>query len=264
MDLSSPYAGVPPCRLIGVGVGPGDPELLTLKAVRAMETADVVLVPATETSRESSDGVGRAEAVVRAACPALHDRLQRVPFSMADTTGVTPRRRQAWEDAANAAVTAYEGGARTVAFATIGDPSVYSTFSYLAAHVRDTLSATGRELEIEVVPGITAMQAIAAASGTPLVEGTEVLALVPATVGVDRYAQVLDVADTVVAYKAGRRLGEVVEMLTDRGQDTDTVLGENIGLDRQRIIPVAEAGARAPYFATLLTTPHRGSIGGRL
>ena len=244
-------------RLVGVGVGPGDPELITLKAVRALAQATVVLVPATE---GSGDGPGRAETIVTAACPEAAPAIQRIPFSMADRTGVSKRRKKAWLDSAEAAIAAFDSGAEVVVFATVGDPSVYSTFSYLAAHVVERLP----EVEVEVVPGITAMQALAAASRTPLVEGTETLALVPVTAGLDTLARALDTMDTVVAYKGGRHLPEVVELL--HGKQRDAVLGVQIGMADEQLITLEDVaqGQRTPYFSTVLAPARRNQTGGRL
>ena len=246
-------------RLIGIGVGPGDPELITVKAISALCAADVILVPATEAS---GDGPGRAEQIVVAAAPEVAHAIVRVPFSMADRSGVTDRRREAWQTSADAALAAYARGARTVAFATVGDPSVYSTFSYLAAYVADRVA----DLEIEVVPGITAMQALAAESRTPLVEGTETLALVPVTAGLDVLGRVLDTVDTVVAYKGGRRMPEVAGQLRERGRDA--VVGVNVGLERQELFGLdrLEADRKVGYFSTVIIPARRDGqeTGGRL
>lgn len=247
------------CRLIGIGVGPGDPDLITVKAVRALREADVILVPSTE---RSASGAGRAEAIVTAACPGLGDRMVRVPFSMADRDGVGPRRAQAWEASRDAVLRAFEDGARLVCMATVGDPSVYSTFSYLAAEVVKALP----DVRVEVVPGITAMQALAAASRTPLVEGTETLALVPVTSGMESLDRALASADTVVLYKAGRQLPEVMEHVRAHRADEVVLIGTNIGLADESIRWAADSDetSSTSYFSTILVAPTRTKTGGRL
>lgn len=244
--------------LVGIGVGPGDPELITIKAVEALRTADVVLVPETDTGVSE---LGRAEQVVLAACPEAASRVRRVPFSMARRKGVGTKRRKSWAASAQAAEEAFAGGARSVAFATVGDPSVYSTFSYLADHVRAAVPG----LQVSVIPGITAMQALAAASRIPLVEAQEVLTLVPVTAGVEQLAEALDHSDTVVAYKGGRQLPAVLELVRQRRPGALGVMGTNVGLPDQELVALdaIEADA-APYFSTLLVAPARTATGGRL
>ena len=129
-------------RLVGVGVGPGDPELVTVKGVRALREADLVVVPVM-----NADERGRAEATVRAHVDA---EPQRLVFALDDRGGATAERRTAWEAAADRIADALKGGAATVAFATLGDPNVYSTFTYLADAVRERLP----EVVVETVPGI--------------------------------------------------------------------------------------------------------------
>lgn len=245
-------AHVSPPTLVGIGVGPGDPELLTVKAIRHLRAASVVLVPETE---ESDGKAGRAETVVLDAVPEA--RIQRIPFSMRDRSGVTQRRKQAWLTSAEAALAAFRDGASSVAFATVGDPSVYSTFSYLSGHVVEQMP----EVQVEVVPGITAMQALAATSRTPLVEGKETLALVPATAGDDHLREILGVVSTVVAYKGGRRLPEIAELAKSVGREG--VVGIQMGMEGQRILALDEAEP-GPYFTTVLLPAPRKSIGGGL
>jgi precorrin-2/cobalt-factor-2 C20-methyltransferase len=237
-------------------VGPGDPELVTLKALAALRSADAILVPSTEAS---AGDAGRAEQIVTAVHPDAAGTLIRVPFSMEQRRGIGEKRQQAWEASALAAVRAYADGARRVAFATIGDPSVYSTFSYLAAHVVAVVPG----VTVSVIPGITAMQAIAAATLTPLVEGRETLTLVPATAGLDAVGDALDRSDTVVAYKGGRGLGPLLDLIASRGRTG--YLGVNIGLPGQRLTPLADVDVdRAPYFSTVLVPAVRETTGGRL
>src|SRR5581483_8845890 len=142
-----PVAG----RLVGVGVGPGDADLVTLRAVAALRRADRVVAPAT-----AVDAVGRAETVVRQAVPGL--RVERVPFAMAP--GRAERDRSV-EEAAEV-LARYLGAGEEVAFVTLGDPLMYSTFTSVAEAVRRRRPAT----VVDQVPGIMAFQALAARTGT--------------------------------------------------------------------------------------------------
>lgn len=240
-------------RLVGVGVGPGDPELITVRAVRVLRDADLVLVPVM-----SLDEPGRAEVTVRAHVD--HGRIERVAFALDDRDGASARREAAWDVAADTVVAAYARGAGTVAFATIGDPNVYSTFTYLAQTVRRRMSA----LRVETVPGITALQDLAARSGTVLCEGTETLALLPATAGVERLRTALRDADTVIAYKGGRRLPEVLAAVAESGRLDLAVYGANVGLPGEDIRPAADVTGPASYLSTILVPARRHTRGGKL
>ncbi|MFG3417296.1 precorrin-2 C(20)-methyltransferase [Micromonospora sp. NPDC049460] len=255
----TPGGDAPTATLTGVGVGPGDPELLTLRAVRVLAEADLVFVPVLD--RLAADGdapPGRAETTV--AAHVAPDRLRRLPFALDDRGGVTARRERAWDDAARAVVDAVDGGARAVAFATIGDPNVYSTFGYLAQTVRARRPA----VEVRTVPGITAMQDLAARSGVPLCEGREPLTLLPATAGLALFADALAGPGTVVAYKGWRRHADLVAELRRQGRLGDAVLGRGLGLPDERIGPVADAADDLPYLSTLLVPARRDRRGGKL
>lgn len=248
--------------LTGVGVGPGDPELLTLKAVRVLRAADLVFVPVMAdrpaSGADPGGAVGRAERTVLAHVGA--DRLRRLPFALDDRDGVSPRRAAAWDAAARAVVEAVDAGARTLAFATIGDPNVYSTFGYLAQSVRASRPA----VRVATVPGVTAMQELAARSGIPLCEGRESLTLLPATAGLALFADALAGPGTVVAYKGWRRHPELVGELRRQGRLTDAVLGCGLGLPDERIGAVDGAEHDLPYLSTLLVPARRDGRGGKL
>jgi precorrin-2/cobalt-factor-2 C20-methyltransferase len=241
-----------PMRLVGVGVGPGDPELVTVKGVRVLREAAVVVVPVM-----SLDEEGRAEATVRAHT----DREpMRLVFALSDRDGATPQRLSAWDEAADRVAALLTAGAGSVAFATLGDPNVYSTFTYLADAVRERLP----DVQVETVPGITAMQDLAARSGTVLCEGTESLALLPLTAGVPALEEALDHFDTVVAYKGGRRMPEVLEVLRRRDRLATAVVGSSLGLADEQVGPAAGLSGAAPYLSTVIAPGRRTTRGGKL
>jgi len=237
-------------RLTGVGMGPGDPELVTVKAVRVLQEAALVVVPVM-----SADEEGRAERTVRA--HVTHDRVQRLVFALDDRGGVTPEREAAWVAAADVVADALQDKG-SVAFATIGDPNVYSTFTYLADVVREQLP----DVEVDTVPGVTAMQDLAARSGTVLCEGTESLALLPLTAGIEAFDEALTHFDTVVAYKGGRHMTEVRRVLARHGRLHDAVFGAALGLEQEEVGPLPEGPA--PYLSTVIAPARRNGRGSKL
>ncbi len=150
-----------------------------------------------------------------------------------------------------------------MAFATIGDPNVYSTFTYLAQTISGLVPGT----DVVTVPGITAMQDLAARSGAVLTEGTEPLTLVPVTAGAAVLKEALEGPGTVVAYKFGRLAGEVATALRETGRTEDAVWGSALGLPGESIRPAAELeeDGALPYLSTLIAPARRdGGRGGKL
>jgi precorrin-2/cobalt-factor-2 C20-methyltransferase len=254
--LRSALAGPPPAagsrradppqpgRLVGVGVGPGEADLLTLRAVAALRRADRVLAPTT-----AVDAVGRAEAIVRDAVSGI--AVERVAFTMSPTR----RARDRSVDQAAAAVAAHLDAGEEVAWVTLGDPLVYSTFAAVAARVRHKRPAT----TVAQVPGIMAFQSLAARTGTVVADERTRLTIRTALDGDDLSADLGDPCSTVVVYKGGRRLPELARQAGRAGRAAGAVAGELLGMPGERIgsLESLAAGGPASYLATVIV-PARG------
>jgi precorrin-2/cobalt-factor-2 C20-methyltransferase len=231
-------------RLIGVGVGPGDPELLTIKGLRALREADEIFVPVGDTGE-----IGRAEAVVQAHLKLGHAR--RLLFALSDDATA---RAENWERAAREVAEPLRQGA-SCAFATIGDPNLYSTFTYLVRAVKKIIP----EVKVETIPGITAMQDLASRSGTVLLVGDERLALLPFTAGKEALRSTLEGFETVVCYKGGRRLGEVLGVAGGVGRIKDGIYGSRLGMEGEEVVRASEMlGREGTYLSSVIFTRGEG------
>ncbi len=191
--------------LYGVGVGPGAADLLTLRAVRVLESADVLALP-----RSSDFGASVAWSIVEpiVGASATKERL-RLTFPMSkDPEEVRPRVVAAVDAMGTHLV---EG--RSVAFVTEGDPSLYSTFGY----VRREALRRWPDLVVDVVPGVCSVTAVAARGRVPVADGHERVAIIPATYGVDDLVDLLERFETVVLMKLGGEMPTILAALEKTG-----------------------------------------------
>jgi precorrin-2/cobalt-factor-2 C20-methyltransferase len=234
-------------RFIGVGVGPGDPELLTARALRVLKEAGRVFAPTMAVDLE-----GRAEWIVARALPELV--MERLAINL------DPAAREAAYREAAGRVAAALDEVGDVAFVTLGDPNVYSTFGYLAR----TVSALRPAVAVETVPGIMAFQDLAARSGTVVLEGAERLVLVSAAAGPEVLeAALADPEAAIVVYKGGSHLPAVARRLAAAGRAEGAVVGELLGLPGERVGALAPDTPEAGYLATVIVPPAGRPAGGR-
>ena len=234
-------------RLIGVGVGPGAPDLLTDRARSTLTNADRVFAGAT-----APDAIGRAETIVRAALPEV--MVDRLVWSI-QPDGSSPVSRADSRHAAAELVVQHLDRQEVVAFVTLGDPNVYSAFPALAADVR----ALRPEVPIDSVPGVMAFQELAAQSHTVVADDGQDLHIVTMRDDLDAFDHWLENPDhAVVVYKGGRNLPALAEHLADRGRLEHAVIGELLGQPGERAQAVSDVADRpASYLATVIVPPRR-------
>ncbi len=227
--------------LYGIGVGPGDPELLTLKAARLLGTVDCVYVPRSHLSKQ--DFV-TAVALDHARCGCA---VEEIDFSMAKT----PQQRQLhWEKHATTIAARLRRG-ENVAFVTLGDATVYSTWIYLVRALRQIMPAAA----VETIPGVSSFSLAAALTTTALGEGDRPLTVIPAASDHDAISAAVN-SGGVVIMKIGHRLREVVTLLDDLHALERSVFVARAGLPGQRVEtdlrPLAQASHSSGNLAVII------------
>jgi len=226
--------------LYAVGVGPGDPELLTRKAERVLRQADVVLAPVSNP--------GEASVALDTVREFLDPARQEIIIHQFPMTSDKNRLIPAWREAAALIAESVQAG-KDVAFITIGDPLLYSTFIYLLRIFRESYP----QIVIEVVPGISSINTSAAVACIPLAEADERIAIIPATVGMEKVVEALAGYDTVVLLKVKPCFGEIVEALRKMGREGSTLFVERVGSSRQKVLTdFTEIAAQSPDYLSLM------------
>jgi len=193
-------------KVIGIGIGPGNPELITVKAIKALKTADVICVPKAHVEKPSM-----ALAMVK---HILEDRekspkVLELVFPMIKDESELKR---LW--ARNAAIVAEKAkNGNTIAFITLGDPLFYSTFIYLY----HSLKERHPEIEIEIIPGITSLTACTASSKIPLAEKNESVVIIPSNISSKQIEEMAKQVDNIVFIKGAHRLKNLVPILERAG-----------------------------------------------
>lgn len=232
-----------PGRLIGVGTGPGDPELLTLKAVRALEEADVVAYFAKRNAN------GNARAIVESL---LKPGVVELPLHYPVTTEIDKDHDDykaqilAFYKESAAKVAGHLEAGRTVAVLSEGDPLFYG--SYMHLHVR-----LAHRYPTEVVPGVTAMSGCWSLTGEPIVQGDDVLTVLPGTMSEFELTRRLADTDAAVIMKVGRNLPKIRRALAAAGRLERALYVERGTMANGAAMRLADKGDDdAPYFSIIL------------
>jgi precorrin-2/cobalt-factor-2 C20-methyltransferase len=236
-------------KLFGVGVGPGAPDLVTLRALAVLRSVDVLALP-----RSSEWGESMAWKIVEphfagageAAAPMPEKLFLTFPMNK-DPERLRPALMKAME-----AIGERLAAGKSVAFVTEGDPSLYSTFVYVAGEARRRWP----ELVVEVVPAVSSPMAVAAVTGVPLADGLERIAIVPANYGVDDLDTVLRMFDTVVLMKIGPEMPAIIAALERAGLLDRAVYVAKATMKEQRIVRDlgAVAAERGDCFAMVIVS----------
>jgi len=233
--------------LLGVGVGPGDPELLTLKAVRALASADVVA----HFAKAGNPSNARATAARY-----LQTRARELPLLYPVTTE-HPTGDAAYRCAIErffnesaAAIAAHLEAGQVVAVLSEGDPLFFG--SYMHIHVR-----LMNRFRTEVIPGVTSMSGCWSAAGLPIVQGDDVLTVLPGTLPETELVRRLRQNEPTVVMKLGRNLPKVRRSLIESNRLANAIYVERGTMQDERMMPLAEkSDDSAPYFAIVLVTNH--------
>jgi precorrin-2/cobalt-factor-2 C20-methyltransferase len=209
-------------KFYGMGVGPGDPELVTLKAVRVLKECSVVFVP------RSATGEGSRAREIASRYISPRSRVAELVFPM---TRDPVELENGWRASVQEVAIELRSG-RNAAFLTLGDPMLYSTYIYLLRGLKKELP----ELEVDTVPGVTSVSAAAALTGFPIGEGDEKVVIVPSSGDIGELGELLDRFDTLVLMKVARNLQGIIALLEDRGLLDRAVMVSRAGFPQQSIV----------------------------
>jgi precorrin-2/cobalt-factor-2 C20-methyltransferase len=241
--MASINAGDPvePCEtmtgvLYGVGLGPGAPDLMTLRAARLIEGAGVVAYP----TLAGAASFARAIAAERIA-PNAQEIVMDVPMSVERAPA-----QEAYDKGAAEIAVALDAGKDVVCLCE-GDPFFYGSFMYLFARLSNNY-------RVEIVPGVTSVTACAARAGLPLAARNERLTVLPGPLPEDELRTRIEGAESVVIMKVGRHLAKIRGVIDALGLTDQAVYVERATLPEEVVLPLAKAPEKAPYFSMILLT----------
>ena len=211
--------------LIGIGVGPGDPDLLTVKAVKAINNADIIMCPASNEDRPSI-----ALSVVSSLIDkSKNQEIVKLIFPMTKDKDVL---EDTWKKNAKIMAETVLSG-KNVVYLTVGDPYLYSTWIYMHKDLKENYP----DMDISVIPGIVSMFTFASKVGVSIAEGAEKVAIIPSCYDLSSVKEIAKHSETMVFLKDGRYFDKVIEVLKESGFPDDSIfaIGQDLGTDHEII-----------------------------
>jgi len=211
--------------LIGIGVGPGDPELLTVKAVKAIHNADIIMCPASNKDRPSI-----ALSVVSSIIDkSKNQEIIKLIFPMTKDKDVL---KQTWKRNAKIMAETVLSG-KNVVYLTVGDPFLYSTWIYMHKDLKENYP----DMNISVIPGIVSIFTFAAKVGVSVAEGAEKVAIIPSCYDLSSVKEIAKHSESMIFLKDGRYFDQVIKVLKEAGFPDDSIfaIGQDLGTENEII-----------------------------
>jgi len=211
--------------LIGIGVGPGDVELLTVKAVKAIHNADIIMCPASKEDRPSI-ALSIIESIID---KSKNQEIIKLIFPMTKDKDIL---EASWKrNAKIMAETVLKG--KNVVYITIGDPYLYSTWIYMHRDLKEKYP----DMDISVVPGIVSIFSFASKVGISVAEGAEKVAIIPSCYDLSSVKEIAKYSESMIFLKDGRYFDQVIEVLKEAGFPDDSLfaIGQDLGTDNEII-----------------------------
>ena len=211
--------------LIGIGVGPGDPELLTVKAVKAIHNADIIMCPASNKDRPSI-----ALSVVSSIIDkSKNQEIIKLIFPMTKDKDVL---EQTWKKNAKIMAETVLLG-KNVVYLTIGDPFLYSTWIYMHKDLKENYP----DMNISVIPGIVSIFTFAAKVGVSVAEGSEKVAIIPSCYDLSSVKEIAKHTESMIFLKDGRYFDQVIKVLKEAGFPDNSIfaIGQDLGTENEII-----------------------------
>ncbi len=225
-------------KFYGIGVGPGDPELITLKAISAIEGADVLICP--------DAGNGKKSIALEIGEAYVKDTTERVPmtFPMVYDEDVL---NKSWEENA-VQIESYINQGKNVAFITLGDPGVFSTFMYIVPFL------VKKGIQIETIPGVTSFSAVASTMNLPICLWEETFTVVPLQKDVASARTAIENSDNVIIMKPSYANKELAELLIEKGLEKNFVMISKVSTNTQNIVRDINVlkNEKVPYMSTII------------